>query len=197
MKDLRNDANINTERRRVEIKLILIMILLGFLVQIAASFVLTLVLGMMPKVAADYMSGLESLLQITPAMIVRVCVIFPVLEEIFFRGIVIGIMYRFAPFAVANVCQALVFAIYHGNIVQGVYAFLLGLFIGYVLKLTRNIVYVFVLHMSINLLGMFIDTIIPMDTPMLLKSVIAAVSFVGIALIVKAIIRRNKVCQEC
>ena len=110
MKDLRNDANINTERRRVEIKLILIMILLGFLVQIAASFVLTLVLGMMPKVAADYMSGLESLLQITPAMILRVCVIFPVLEEIFFRGIVIGIMYRFAPFAVANVCQALVFA---------------------------------------------------------------------------------------
>ena len=85
----------------------------------------------------------------------------------------------------------------HENRKQGIYAFLLVLFIGYVLKLTRNIVYVFVLHMSINLLGMFIDTIIPMDTPMLLKSVIAAVSFVGIALIVKAIIRRNKVCQEC
>src|SRR5574344_1563729 len=172
----------------------MLMILLGFLVQIAASFVLTLVLGMMPKVAADYMSGLESLLQITPAMILRVCVIFPVLEEIFFRGIVIGIMYRFAPFAVANVCQALVFAIYHGNIVQGVYAFLLGLFIGYVLKLTKNIVYVFVLHMSINLLGMFIDTIIPMDTPMLLKSLIAAASIAGIVVIVNRLIRRDKVC---
>ena len=197
MKDLLSDANLNIERRKVTIKLVMLMVLLGFLVQIAASFVLTLVLDMMPSVADDYMSGLESLLQITPAMIFRVCVVFPILEEIIFRGIVIRIMYRFAPFAVANVCQALVFAIYHGNIVQGVYAFLLGLFIGYVLKLTRNIVYVFVLHMSINLLGMFIDTIIPMDTPMLLKSVIAAISFVGIALIVKAIIRRNKVCQEC
>ena len=192
MKDLRNDANINTERRRVEIKLILIMILLGFLVQIAASFVLTLVLGMMPEVAADYMSGLESLLQITPAMILRVCVIFPVLEEIFFRGIVIGIMYRFAPFVVANVVQALVFAIYHGNIVQGVYAFLLGLFIGYVLKLTRNILYVFALHMSINLLGMFIDTIIPMDTPMAVKCLLAAASFAGIIVIVRGLVKRDK-----
>ena len=194
MKDLLSDANLNIERRKVTIKLVMLMVLLGFLVQIAASFVLTLVLDMMPSVAADYMSGLESLLQITPAMILRVCVIFPVLEEIFFRGIVIGIMYRFAPFAVANVCQALVFAIYHGNIVQGVYAFLLGLFIGYVLKLTRNIVYVFVLHMSINLLGMFIDTIIPMDTPMLLKSVIAAASIAGIVVIVNRLIRRDKVC---
>lgn len=194
MKDFLSNANLNIERRKVTVKLVMLMVLLGFLVQIAASFVLTLVLGMMPKVAADYMSGLESLLQITPAMILRVCVIFPVLEEIFFRGIVIRIMYRFAPFAVANVCQALVFAIYHGNIVQGIYAFLLGLLIGYVLKLTRNIVYVFVLHMSINLLGMFIDTIIPMDTPMLLKSLIAAASIAGIVVIVNRLIRRDKVC---
>ena len=194
MKDLLSDANLNIERRKVTIKLVMLMILLGFLVQIAASFVLTLVLGMMPEVAADYMSGLESLLQITPAMIFRVCVVFPILEEIIFRGIVIRIMYRFAPFAVANVCQAIVFAIYHGNIVQGIYAFLLGLFIGYVLKITRNIVYVFVLHMSINLLGMFIDTIIPMDTPMLLKSVIAAASIAGIVVIVNRLIRRDKVC---
>lgn len=179
-------------RRRVEIKLILLMVLLGFLVQITASFILTLVLQMMPEVADNYMSGLESLLQINPAMILRVCVVFPILEEIFFRGIVIRIMYRFAPFVVANVVQALVFAIYHGNIVQGVYAFLLGLFIGYVLKLTRNILYVFALHMSINLLGMFIDTIIPMDTPMAVKCLLAAASFAGIIVIVRGLVKRDK-----
>ena len=179
-------------RRRVELKLILLMVLLGFLVQITASFILTLVLQMMPEVADNYMSGLESLLQINPAMILRVCVVFPILEEIFFRGIVIRIMYRFAPFVVANVVQALVFAIYHGNIVQGVYAFLLGLFIGYVLKLTRNILYVFALHMSINLLGMFIDTIIPMDTPMAVKCLLAAVSFAGIIVVVRGLIKRDK-----
>lgn len=192
MKDLQNNDKNNIVRRRVEIKLILLMVLLGFLVQITASFILTLVLQMMPDVADNYMSGLESLLQINPAMILRVCVVFPILEEIFFRGIVIRIMYRFAPFVVANVVQALVFAIYHGNIVQGVYAFLLGLFIGYVLKLTRNILYVFALHMSINLLGMFIDTIIPMDTPMAVKCLLAAASFAGIIVIVRGLIKRDK-----
>ena len=192
MKDLQNNDKNNIVRRRVEIKLILLMVLLGFLVQITASFILTLVLQMMPEVADNYMSGLESILQINPAMILRVCVVFPILEEIFFRGIVIRIMYRFAPFVVANVVQALVFAIYHGNIVQGVYAFLLGLFIGYVLKLTRNILYVFALHMSINLLGMFIDTIIPMDTPMAVKCLLAAASFAGIIVIVRGLIKRDK-----
>lgn len=192
MKDLQNNDKNNIVRRRVEIKLILLMVLLGFLVQITASFILTLVLQMMPEVADNYMSGLESLLQINPAMILRVCVVFPILEEIFFRGIVIRIMYRFAPFVVANVVQALVFAIYHGNIVQGVYAFLLGLFIGYVLKLTRNILYVFALHMSINLLGMFIDTIIPMDTPMAVKCLLAAASFAGIIVIVRGLVKRDK-----
>ena len=192
MKDLQNNDKNNIVRRRVELKLILLMVLLGFLVQITASFILTLVLQMMPEVADNYMSGLESLLQINPAMILRVCVVFPILEEIFFRGIVIRIMYRFAPFVVANVVQALVFAIYHGNIVQGVYAFLLGLFIGYVLKLTRNILYVFALHMSINLLGMFIDTIIPMDTPMAVKCLLAAASFAGIIVIVRGLVKRDK-----
>jgi membrane protease YdiL (CAAX protease family) len=48
------------------------------------------------------------------------------------------------------IMQSLVFGLLHGNLVQSTYAFVLGLFFGYVVYKKENLWYSIILHMSIN-----------------------------------------------
>lgn len=53
----------------------------------------------------------------------------PIAEELVFRGIVFKRIERYYTTAIAVIVSAFMFGIYHGNLVQGVYGFLLGLLI--------------------------------------------------------------------
>lgn len=160
------------------IKLIVILVILGGATQIVASFLLTAVLDMMPDVAEAYVQNISEILKPTLHMMFLVCVVAPALEELVFRGLILGILSRFTPFLIANIIQAVAFAIYHGNLVQGVYAFILGLFIGYICKVTGLFVYTMILHIGINLAGMYIDSLIPEETPFLIKLAVMIVSLI-------------------
>ncbi len=64
--------------------------------------------------------------------ILSVAIIGPIEEELTFRGLTIHILKRTdASFWVINVIQALLFGIMHLNLVQGSYAFIMGLVAGY------------------------------------------------------------------
>lgn len=187
-KQLRTNYFTIKQKSAKEILAILAMIvLLGISVQFFSSCILTTVLNLMPSVAEEYMNNLSAILEITPRMLLQVCLIAPIIEELFFRGLIFSLMSKLLPFIFANVVQAIVFGIYHGNVVQVVYAFILGMFIGYILFITGSIVYTIVLHMSINLTGMFIDRIVPMDEALIVRMVIMTISFVIIYLLVKNI----------
>lgn len=187
-KQLRTNYFTIKQKSAKEILAILAMIvLLGISVQFFSSCILTTVLNLMPSVAEEYMNNLSAILEITPRMLLQVCLIAPIIEELFFRGLIFSLMSKLLPFIFANIVQAIVFGIYHGNVVQAVYAFILGMFIGYILFITGSIVYTIVLHMSINLTGMFIDRIVPMDAELILRIVITIISFVIIYLLVKNI----------
>ena len=51
----------------------------------------------------------------------------PVSEEMIFRGAIFDRVYTVFPFWKANIIQAVLFGVYHMNIVQGLYAFCLGI----------------------------------------------------------------------
>ena len=199
-KQLRTNYFTIKQKSAKEILAILAMIvLLGISVQFFSSCILTTVLNLMPSVAEEYMNNLSAILEITPRMLLQVCLIAPIIEELFFRGLIFSLMSKLLPFIFANVVQAIVFGIYHGNVVQVVYAFILGMFIGYILFITGSIVYTIVLHMSINLTGMFIDRIVPMDEALIVRMVIMIISFVIIYLLVKNIYKlgiRNSQVQN-
>jgi phosphoglycolate phosphatase len=55
----------------------------------------------------------------------------PVAEELLFRGILFNRMKRFLDLKLAVVASALCFGAYHGNMVQGVYGFLMGCLMAY------------------------------------------------------------------
>lgn len=54
----------------------------------------------------------------------------PIAEELIFRGAVMDQLYLAFPFWLANILQAALFALYHMNLIQGLYAFCIGLAFG-------------------------------------------------------------------
>ena len=82
--------------------------------------------------------------------ILSVVILAPIAEELVFRGLIFRRMREFAPFAVSMIFSALIFGFYHGNVVQGVYAFLVGLLCAYVCEKFKSILAPILLHMCAN-----------------------------------------------
>lgn len=53
----------------------------------------------------------------------------PIAEELLFRGVLYARLKKYFPVRTAIVLSAFIFGVYHGNLVQGIYAFFLGLLI--------------------------------------------------------------------
>lgn len=58
----------------------------------------------------------------------------PVAEELIFRGVTMRQAEKCLPFWAANIFQALLFGAYHMNMMQGVYAFFVGLLLGFICR---------------------------------------------------------------
>lgn len=86
------------------------------------------------------------------ANLVFVVLLAPVMEELFFRRLLIPKLsvYGEKP---AVIISALVFGLIHGNLSQFFYAFGLGLAFGYIFVRTGKVIYTIMLHMFINLLS--------------------------------------------
>lgn len=85
-------------------------------------------------------------------------------EELIFRGVmyhyagnlVEGMSNRKTAFYIANIIQALAFGIFHGNIIQGTYAFCLGLLFGYMRQRFGSIWASILAHMVVNGVSSFL-----------------------------------------
>lgn len=74
----------------------------------------------------------------------------PVVEELTFRGLTYNYARTFMPAMAANVVQAFLFGVLHGNMLQGAFAFVLGLLLGYVYEKYNNLLVTMILHMLYN-----------------------------------------------
>ncbi|MGI6011486.1 MAG: HAD hydrolase-like protein [Ruminococcus sp.] len=84
-------------------------------------------------------------------MILVVGVAAPVVEELLFRGLVLKRIQDYLGNVWAVVLSALIFGLYHGNVVQFVYAGLLGLAFGMIMCRTNSLKVVIAAHMAANL----------------------------------------------
>lgn len=83
-------------------------------------------------------------------------VLIPIFEEIFFRGVIFGFLRDNFKLPIALIVQALVFGIAHGNLVQGTYTFILGLFLGIVFYYTDSLFASITAHITYNLFGILL-----------------------------------------
>ncbi|MBN7576291.1 MULTISPECIES: CPBP family intramembrane glutamic endopeptidase [Clostridium] len=75
----------------------------------------------------------------------------PIFEELFMRGIILEQLSRRYKPIISITVSALLFAILHLNVIQGINAFLLGIILGLVYLKTRNLIITILLHGLNNL----------------------------------------------
>jgi len=76
----------------------------------------------------------------------------PVAEELLFRGIVYHELRVFLKMPAAMLVSAALFALYHGNLVQGIYAFMIGMLMVYAYEYFGDFKVPVAMHMAANLL---------------------------------------------
>lgn len=85
----------------------------------------------------------------------------PIGEELLFRGVTMHQAKRVFPFWAANIMQALLFGLFHMNMIQGIYAFFLGMVLGYICEKGGSIYQSILFHMMFNFWGTIISGILP------------------------------------
>lgn len=92
--------------------------------------------------------------------LVCVCGLGPLCEELLFRGLLAGRLARYGQAPGAFV-SALLFGLYHANLEQFFYAFLLGLLLAYVYYRTGMLRFPVALHMVLNFFGAVVPSVLP------------------------------------
>lgn len=92
--------------------------------------------------------------------ILFIIIISPISEELVFRGIILEKALYNMTFISANLLQAVLFGFIQGNIIQGIYSFVLGLFMGVVFNRCETIIAPVFLHMAINLTGLLLQPLL-------------------------------------
>ena len=128
----------------------------GLIFFLNAAFVIVYQLA--PKVIENYNElmeqagiGVDSILMIIYAVLLG-----PIVEELCFRGVTYGILKKanLKPGLVIFI-SALLFGIMHMNLVQGVYALILGLFLGFLRYKYRSVLITIAMHILFNIAGTF------------------------------------------
>lgn len=163
--------------------------LLGVVVQMLVSVVLTLMVSLLPQVMQNYRDTMEAA-GTTDFSLITVLVVglgAPLLEETMCRGVLLEFALRAvcpewraawrrgaprderwrarsrrvpaARFWLANGIQAALFGLLHGNIVQTCYAFLIGLALGALFWRTGRLRYNMMLHGVVNIASYAVNAI--------------------------------------
>ena len=130
---------------------------------LAITFAITYVgslIGVAVNMILEFLTGkpmnneLQELTSQTPlwANLLFVGILAPILEEIFYRKLIIDRLRRYGDL-IAILFSGLLFGLIHGNFHQVFYATLSGILFGYVYVHTGKLRYTVALHMSVNLLG--------------------------------------------
>lgn len=83
------------------------------------------------------------------------CVIVPIAEELLFRGLVLKRVTRMTGEWMGIFCSALLFGVIHMNLVQFIYATLIGVLLAYVVTKTGRVVFAVIGHATANLIAIF------------------------------------------
>lgn len=133
---------------------------LGIGMQFFITGILNIIYVLSPKLLENYMELMEAagITEFTLVTFIATVILAPLGEELLCRGIIFRIAGKVSGrFWVANCIQAFAFGVIHGNPVQGSYAFLIGLVLGYIYGKYHNIWYCMLLHGVINFASNFID----------------------------------------
>lgn len=139
-------------------------------------------------------AGLDQ--NISVIMLLYALILGPIVEELMFRGVTLSAAKKVFPKYVAIVAQAVLFGLFHGNPLQGAYAFVLGLGLGFVMDLYDNVLLCIFLHLLFNFWGTIGSAFLPYNEGNIIQFFISMlvsllVCYVSIILLKKGAISVN------
>lgn len=162
------------------------------LISICICLILLIIIPLIIEVFPSY-NKVNSLLQKSLSSklgIMVMIIVAPIFEETFFRGLIFNKLIDKSNITIAVILQALIFGVFHGNVIQFLYTFLLGILLGFIVYKTGSLMASIIAHMSFNLFGGIIF-------PVLLKDIqsdiiIISLLVVSTIILVVSIIAINK-----
>lgn len=129
---------------------------LAFFAQFVCSIVMAVMAFVFPDVFKEYQKLMEGVdINVLPAWatLFIVAVWAPLAEEIVFRAMIFRTLRRGFVFWPAAVLSGIAFGVYHMNLIQGVYASLMGILLAYIYEKTNSLLGVYLFHLSFNLMN--------------------------------------------
>jgi len=163
--------------------------LLGmYVVNIAYLLVMILFTGELNNIVADAMENMN-LWSIALFMVI----IAPIAEELIFRKLFYGLLAGYGK-KVFIIASSIIFGLYHMNIGQAMYAFLIGLILAWIYSETGKIQYTIVAHMVINFIGSLLPLLISDNEVLtiLFGVSVMVIMMAGIVFLVVTISRQRK-----
>ena len=124
--------------------------------------------------------------------LLTVGIVAPFTEEFIFRGVIFKTLNKNIATLGTIIIQALFFGIFHGNLIQGIYATLLGLVLGYITYRTRSLWPAIIIHIinnTIATISPFILNNVPSTTSILLAFII--IGALGVTILIYFINKKN------
>jgi membrane protease YdiL (CAAX protease family) len=136
-----------------------------------------------------------------PAQIAAAGFLIPFTEELIFRGLCFAALRDRLSFLPSAILSAALFGIYHGNLPQGVYAFIIGLAVAWLYEVTQTLLAPFILHMMANLMSLLVTNttlgnLLSGSNNQSVMAVIAILSFIVSLLCIIRIYRKNKLKED-
>lgn len=156
----------------VKVRTVLMCVLAGIGLQLIIDFFLNIVALAFPGVMGAYSELVKTvgIGEMTWISMLATVILAPISEELLFRGLTLRFLRSAGvKFAIANVIQALLFGTLHLNLVQGIYAFVVGLVLGYVAGKCRTVFLPILLHLCFNFAGTFLGAWMPGNSGWLMQ----------------------------
>lgn len=172
------------------------MIVAGIAGQFMVDAILALLRPVFPNTFTDYDAMVKSVTGAGSSwlMLLAVMVVAPIGEEFLFRGLTQRYAKRCLMVPLAILFQGIIFGIYHGNIIQGVYAFILGTVLGFLAYKFGSITPGILLHIAINTSLLFVpQALFKTTTSCIITAFVATIIFVLAIVVAVKLHRRNKV----
>ena len=129
---------------------------LAFFAQFVCSIVMAVMAFVFPDVFKEYQKLMDGVdLNVLPPRdtLFIVAEWAPLAEEIVFRAMIFRTLRRGFVFWPAAVLSGIAFGVYHMNLIQGVYASLMGILLAYIYEKTNSLLGVYLFHLSFNLMN--------------------------------------------
>ena len=132
--------------------------LISFSLGFVFSIVTTFILSLLPESisAAHQMQTAEYTQENLFLLMLSLGVVSPIVEEVYFRGLVHTKLRECFRFPVAAILSALIFGFFHGNFIQMIYACVYGIILAFVYEKNLSLWASILFHVGYNLCSLFV-----------------------------------------